>query len=100
MLSDTHPRVRYEACQDLAGFVPMLSLEKETENLIVETLLRLVDNQEMMVKIASVEALTALRSFNLSATKVIPVFQNLLNHTDNPDLKGALQKALSVLKND
>lgn len=98
MLSDPHPRVQYEVCQQLTEVVPSLYLDAGIATTIVDALIRLVDQQEVMVRIAAAEALAALGSSVVSSAKAIPVLQRLLAQASDPELRDALQRALSAIK--
>ena len=97
MLNDSQPRVQYEVCQQLAEFVPLLELEHETGETVVDALIALFDEEDTMVKIAAVETLTALKPSIVSTSKAIPVLQSLLARTDETELRDSLQQALSIL---
>ncbi len=98
MLSDPHPRVQYEICRQLTEVVATLGLEAGTAETIVDMLIQLVHQQDVMVKIAAVEALTALRSATQATIKAVPVLRRLLLQTTELEMKDVLHQALSVIR--
>ncbi len=97
MVSDPHPRIRYETCQALAHYVPCIPPSEHTRDQLVENMLHLLDDPDMMVKISAVEAVAALGESLPHTAHVVSVLQSLTEHTENTDLIRALDNALSRL---
>ncbi|MBD3306821.1 hypothetical protein GF339_10370 [candidate division KSB3 bacterium] len=97
LLSDAHPRVQYEACHQLIELVPLRPINAATRDAILDALLHLLQQADVMVKIAAIDTLVALKSSLRSRSQALPVFEQLVAHTNDTTLKKSLQQALTTL---
>lgn len=96
-LDDPHPRVQYEACQQLALLLPRLPLDQQFWDTVIEALLSLIRTKEPMVQIAAVEALALLQAHIPARSGAVPLLQELFEQTNDTELQESLQKTLAVL---
>ena len=97
LLEDPHPRVQYEACQQLPLLLPRLALDRQARHTVIEALLSLIRTEETLVQIAAVEALALLQNDIPETSKAIPLLQELFTQTHDRELQQSLQKTLAVL---
>ena len=96
-LDDPHPRVQYEACQQLPLLLPRLPLNEEARTTVIEALLSLIRTEETMVQIAAVEALAMLQAHIPETALAVPMLQTLAAQAEDKELQQSLQKTLAVL---
>ena len=96
--SDPHPRVQYVACQQVATLIPHLPDPRAVGDAVVTRLTRLLGDDDPMVIIAAIEALTALRNDVASTQNALPALRTLLNQTTDAEVASSLQQALALFE--
>ena len=97
-LNDPHPRVQYVACQQVATLIPHLPDPRAVGDAVVTRLTRLLGDDDPMVIIAAIEALTALRNDVDSTQNALPALRTLLNQTTDAEVASSLQQALALFE--
>ncbi len=97
LLNDAHQRVQYVTCQHIAELIPSLPGHPEVGAAVVDSLIHLLADEDTMVKIAAIEALTAISSYVSVANTAIPILRTLSAQVTDPELQASLQHALDIL---
>ena len=97
LLNDPHQRVQYVTCQHIAELIPSLPGHPEVGAAVVESLIHLLADDDTMVKIAAIEALTAISPHVPAVVAALPILRELSQHAADQELQASLQHALDFL---
>ncbi|GAK52496.1 hypothetical protein U14_03747 [Candidatus Moduliflexus flocculans] len=97
LLNDPHQRVQYVTCQHIADLIPSLPGHPEVGTAVVESLIHLLADEDTMVKIAAIEALTAISPYVPAARQATPMLLALSEQATDEELRASLQHAIDIL---